>query len=370
MRIMVLGLRGFPKIQGGVETHAEHLYPRLAVLGCDVEAIVRSPYWSEERPETWRNIRFHCLWSPKTKGLEAMVHSLLGVLYAAVKRPDILHIHAVGPAIVTPLARLLGLRVVVTHHGPDYEREKWGVIARWVLCTGERLGMRFANRRIVISDVIRRHILRRYGRDSDLIPNGVVVSEPPRSTEALRRFSLEPGRYVLNVSRYVPEKRQLDLMRAFEDAALPGWKLVLVGAVEPQDDYIRTVLEAAGRTPGVVVTGFQTGQALCELYAHAGLFVLPSSHEGLPIALLEALGNGLRVVASAIPANLEIGLPEEQYFQPGDIEALAGMLRRITAERPQDGVRERVSAWVRERYDWDRIAGDTLDVYKRACEYP
>jgi glycosyltransferase involved in cell wall biosynthesis len=360
---MVLGLRGFPDIQGGVESHASCLYPLLSKLECDVEVIVRSPYWKNDRPESWQGVRFRRLWAPKATGLEAIVHSLIGVLYACWKRPDILHIHAIGPAIVTPIARLFGLRVVVTHHGPDYDREKWGRFARWVLRTGEALGMRFANQRIVISGVIGQLIKSKYGKDSVLIPNGVIVRDAPATTGALARFSLTPRRFVLNVSRFVPEKRQLDLIDAFRRARLPGWKLVLVGSLEPVDGYIRDVQSTTRNASDVVLTGFQTGLALQELYAHAGLFVLPSSHEGLPIALLEALSYGLPALSSNIPANLEVGLPERQYFRLGDVDAIASLLAEY-ASRPDDVLARDVRRnWVRERYDWNAIAGQTHSVY-------
>src|SRR5574338_494602 len=132
-----------------------------------------------------------------------------------VVRPDVLHIHAVGPALVTPLARLLGLRVVVTHHGADYDREKWNAFARAMLRLGERLGMRFAHGRIAISNATRDLIACHCARDADVIPNGVELPELPNDCTRVRRFGLEPGRYVLQVSRFVAEKRQLDLIRAF-----------------------------------------------------------------------------------------------------------------------------------------------------------
>src|ERR1700730_15744852 len=158
---MVLGIRGIPSIQGGVETHAEQLYERLAQLGCDVEVLVRTPF-VPPRHRSFGTIRLRRIWSPRTSGYEALVHSLLGVLYAGVTRPDILHIHAIGPAAVTPIARLLGLRVVVTNHGPDYERDKWGEFARWVLRTGESFGMRYSHARIAISRGIQTLIQSRY----------------------------------------------------------------------------------------------------------------------------------------------------------------------------------------------------------------
>ena len=92
-------------VQGGVETHAEHLCPLLVELGCEVEVLVRSPYMPADNGRGWRGreLRARC-GRRKSKGLEAIVHSFLGVLYAAVERPDVLHIQAIGPAIMTPLA--------------------------------------------------------------------------------------------------------------------------------------------------------------------------------------------------------------------------------------------------------------------------
>ena len=365
MRVMVLGLRGFPEIQGGVETHAEHLYPLLVKLGCRVEVIVRSPYVPKGMTTTWRGVRFRRLWSPRpyVGGLEAFVHSLLGVLYAGLRRPDILHIHAIGPGLMTPLARLLGLKVVVTHHGTDYDREKWGPFERWILLTGEYLGMRYANRRIVISEVIRELVSRKYNRDSVVIPNGVHIPKMPTTRVTLNRLGLEPGRYVLQVSRFDPGKRQQDIMKAFASINLPGWKLALVGALEPADEYIGAVRLQAEKTTDVVLTGFQSGLSLQELYANAGVFVLPSSHEGLPIALLEALSYGLPVLASDIPSNLEVGLSSEHYFPLGDVPALADILRKIATSGFDLQHEASVRNEFKRRYDWERIAKKTLNVY-------
>ena len=44
MKIVVVGTRGIPDIQGGVETHCEELYPRLAAMGHDVTFVLRSCY--------------------------------------------------------------------------------------------------------------------------------------------------------------------------------------------------------------------------------------------------------------------------------------------------------------------------------------
>lgn len=361
MKIMVLGLRGFPGVMGGVETHCENLYPRIRSLGYDVVVLARSPYMEHDE---WSGIRFKRLWAPKRKSLETIVHSLLGVIVAAFERPDILHIHAIGPAIVTPVARLAGLKVVVTHHGEDYDRQKWGKFARLVLRWGEAMGMLFANQRIVISRKLENLVRTKYGKPAFRIPNGVQLGQEAGASSEVTRFGLEPSRYVVIVGRLVPEKRHHDLIKAFEKARLDGWKLAIVGASDHPDAYSESVTEAARQNPDIVCTGFLAGAALRDLFAHAGLFVLPSSHEGNPIAALEALGYGLPVLLSDIPAHLELELPASRYFPLGDVDALQRALTQAVSDPPSTMELDALRGMIERDYDWDNIARQVAEIYQ------
>jgi alpha-maltose-1-phosphate synthase len=102
---------------------------------------------------------------------------------------------------------------------------------------------------------------------------------------------------------------------------------VIVGDADHEDRYSKDLKEKAAGTPGIILTGFLSGNPLQELYNHAGLFVLPSYYEGLPIVLLEAMSYGLSCIVSDIPANREVGLPEESYFKAGDINAVAEKIK-------------------------------------------
>ena len=363
MTVLVLGLRGFPNVPGGVETHAENLYPIIASMGIRVICTTRSPYHDQEN---WSGVEFLRIWAPRSKFLEAILHSILAVLRAAFIRPDVVHIHAVGPSLVVPLARLLGLKVVVTHHGPDYDREKWNAVAKGILRFGEWSGMKFSNERIVISPVIADLVRERYGVESTIIPNGVRLPTLDAGTSALDQFGLQSGQYVLLVSRFVPEKRHLDLIEAFERAAVAGLKLALVGDADHPDDYEKSLKERAASNPDVVLTGFLGGKELETVFQHACVFVLPSSHEGLPISLLEALSYGLPCVASGIAANRSVGLDEQAYFELGDIEQLAEKITAVSNASWSDADRDKIRQWVSETYDWNRIARQTTDVYRKA----
>jgi glycosyltransferase involved in cell wall biosynthesis len=362
LRVTMLGIRGFPNVQGGAEKHAEKLSCALAELGCRVEAIVRSGYVAK-RSKSWGGVKLSHLWAPRITGLEAFAHTFLGVVRAAFSRPDILHIHAIGPAFFTPLARALGLRVVVTHHVLNYENEKWGPVARSILRFGEWAGMAFANGRIAVSEGLAKQMARTYRVPVSAIPNGIDKPPAVHSTDTLQAFGLTANRYALTVARIDEQKRQLDLIAAYATLRAPTWKLALVGGADYSTNYARTVAEAARNTPGVVMLGHQTGAALAELYTHAGVFVLPSSHEGQPIAVLEAASYGLGVILSDIPAHREIAMPRARYFAVGDIASLAGHLEAVVAapaaERLDAIERDRLMA----RHDWHTIAQRTLAVY-------
>jgi glycosyltransferase involved in cell wall biosynthesis len=361
--IIALGLRGLPNVPGGVETHASELYPRLQKLGAKVTVLGRSAYQPANAPPTWQGVSLYWLPSPRIQGIEALVHTFVGVLYAAVHRPDVLHVHAVGPWLMVPLAKLLGLNVVVTHHGQDYLREKWNAPAKSLLRLGERLGMRFADERIVISNALLGLARVKYGQKATLIPNGVCNPQPRESLCLLEKYGLTPQRYVIQVSRLVPEKRQLDLVTAFNTAQLPGWKLLLVGGAQGSQRYADLVRQQIAGNESIINTGFLSPPEVQELLAHAGIFVLPSSHEGLPIALLEAMKLGTPVVASDIPANREMRLDESDYFPVGDTAALQESLCRLAAATAEE--RARISQrliGLCDPYDWDAIAASTMKV--------
>lgn len=364
MHIMVCGLRGFPNVQGGVETHCQELYPRIvSAHDAKVTVLVRKAYHTEG--EHWNGVHFTGLWSPTQQSLEAIVHTFLCVLYAAFRRPDVLHIHTIGPAVVTPLGRLFGLNIVVTHHGPDYDREKWGKAARFILRLGERFGMRCSNARIAISQVIRDLIRKSHGKESALIPNGVSLPTLSEDTELIDQLKLEAGKYIILVSRFVPEKRHSDLIQAFRQAKLsPEWKLVFVGNADHPGEYEKGIMQSISGDERIVCTGFITGDQLNQIFTHAGMLVLPSSHEGLPIALLEGLSYGLPCLASDIPANLCVEMPAEQYFPLGNTAKLAAFLEHTHAIEPDQAKRQELREWVSENYDWNEIAAATYAVYR------
>jgi glycosyltransferase involved in cell wall biosynthesis len=260
-KVIFLGLRGIPEVQGGIETHVAALSARMAQRGWQVEVLGRRPYLPP-RPFVWKGVSVTPLWSPRSKNFEAVLHTALGLCIAVQRSPDVVHIQAIGPALLTPLARLLGLRVVVTHHGFDYDRQKWGRFAKSVLRAGEMMGMTLSHANIGVSKAIVETVRRNFGVAATFIPNGVEVEFPKLGTSYLDYIQITPNRYILSVGRIVEEKRQLDLISAFTRLNDRDRKLIIVGKADHDGSYQRAVEEAAAATPGVVMTGFQHGEAL------------------------------------------------------------------------------------------------------------
>lgn len=358
MKIVVTGTRGIPNIMGGVETHSEELFPRIARMGDDVVVIRRTNYVKDGLQE-WNGVKLVNVDSPKKKSFEAIIHTFRAINKAKALGADVLHVHAIGPAMLTPYAKMRGLKVVFTHHGPDYDRDKWGFAAKTMLKLGERMGCNFADEVIVISDVIRNLIAKKYGRTEHvhLIYNGVPRPEICEYPEYFAELGIEKGKYILGMCRFVPEKNLHHLVEAFAKTQHGDCKLVLAGDTDFEDEYSRGLKKMA-KENGVVLTGFIKGKKLHSLLTNCRCYCLPSSHEGLPISLLEAMSYRVPVVVSDIPANLEVGLDASCYFPVGNVDALAEKLQK-NLDEPYHSVDYDIS-----KYDWDIIANQVASIYK------
>jgi glycosyltransferase involved in cell wall biosynthesis len=378
MKITVIGSRGFPGVQGGVENHCEKLYTHLAKCGCDISVFTRKAY-GDPYLRSYKNVSLIPVDCPKNKYLEAFVHTFKSLFQAFKLKPDILHLHAIGPSMFAVIARALAIKVVVTNHGPDYMRKKWPFPAKMFLKFCERVGAKYANEVIAIADNIANDIKLKFNIDAVVIPNGVEIPEQAKTEDILKELGLRKKRYLLAVGRLVPEKGLDYLIDAFnrlQDAGcktqgrginsqIYDWKLVIVGRADHEDRYSLELKTKAGKNENIILTGFLTGKALHELYSHTGLFVLPSYYEGLPIVLLEAMSYGLSCIASDIPANRNVELGKDRFFTVGDAQALTLKMGEIINKEWREEDAAKQIGLIAEKYNWDKIADETLKVYKK-----
>jgi glycosyltransferase involved in cell wall biosynthesis len=345
--IAVIGTRGFPGIQGGVEAHSYHLYTHMQDVR--VRLYRRRAYLSEQSSQTFPNIEYIDLPSTRIKGFEAVWHTLLSVTHILFHRPDVVHIHNIGPGMFAPLLRLAGLPVVMTYHSPNYEHAKWSAPARWLLRQCEIISLHFSNRVIFVN----KHQMEKCGAldKSVFIPNGIDSVTRSDSTSFLEKHGIHAGQYLLAVGRITPEKGFEYLVEAAN--RLPQVPQVVIAGASDHDSAYRSQLERLDTGKKVIFTGFTTGEDLRQLYSHARAFVLPSVNEGFPMVLLEAMAYGLPILCSDIPGTRQVELPEQDYFAVKNVGSLCEAITRQldTPAEPQH--------YDLEKYNWQSIADAT-----------
>lgn len=355
MRIAVIGTRGFPDIQGGVERHCECLYPRFVSLIDTIKVYRRRPYLSSvSRSAQYSKISFVDLPSTRIKGFEAVFHTFLCCMHLLFHRVDVVHIHNIGPGMFTPLLRLLGMKVVITYHSANYEHEKWGVIAKMILRMSEYLSFGFANKIIFVNKFQMRKAPKAIQKKSVYIPNGIDETSRSEATDYIDKIGAKKGEYVLGVGRLTPEKGFEYLVKAVNK--LDEIKqLVIAGATDHGDGYLQRLKELDVNKK-VIFAGFVGGENLQQLYSHARLFVLSSENEGFPLVMLEAMNYGLPMVVSDIPATHLIELPKECYAQKGDVDSLTKKIEQMCQQ-------QRSCQYDLVEYNWEKVAKQTIEQY-------
>lgn len=370
MRIAHIGLRGVPAKYSGIERAVDEIGARLVACGHDVTVYCMAGHYPE-KPASHRGIRLRYVPTVPTKNLEMIVYSFLSTISASLQSYDVLHFHALGPSTMAYIPRLLRKKTVVTVHGLDWQREKWGRAARMYLKFGEYASWRFPHETIVVSRSLQSHYGRHHGRIAHYIPNGVGHQQYAELHQAAARFSVEKRKYLVYVGRLTPEKNIHLLIEAFRSLN-SNMKLLIVGGGS-ETSYLEQLQALAARDSRVVLTGPLYGECLEELVSNAFLFVLPSSIEGLPVALLEALCQGVPALVSDIAENVEVlhqGAYDRGFVCPvGNPSALEGLLRSLL-DNPDQVERKRGigKESLQQEYDWDRITDETLRIYSKLAD--
>jgi glycosyltransferase involved in cell wall biosynthesis len=366
MKIAMIGLRGIPAKSGGVENVVEHLAPLLVKLGCDVTVYCRNPY-CKERPAAFKGVKLRYLPAINTKRGETLSHSALSSIDSLSKKYDIVHYHAMANGIFSFLPRIIGKKTIVTLHGLDWQREKWGPLAKLFIKTSEKLTCLFPNKVISVSRKIKDYYKEKYNKDIVFISNGIDVIEP-KPISSLKRFGLKKDNYILFLGRIVPEKEVHTLIEAFKKLKT-SLKLVIAGDAAHTEAYLEKVKKLAGNDERILFTGPLYGDEKIEAFSSARFFVLPSTIEGMPIVLLEAMSFGTCPLVSNIKENLDVTEGLGFSFNTKDQEDLRKkmdfMIRNPAQIKKQGQLCKKL---VKKEYRWDTVAKKTLSAYKEALD--
>lgn len=372
LNIAMLGHKRIPSREGGIEVVVEELSTRMVQKGHKVVCYNRSGHHvagaefdGKKRGKDYKGVILKDVFTINRRGLAAMTSSVFASFRAAFGKYDVVHVHAEGPAFMCWLPKLLGKRVIVTIHGLDWARAKWGKFASLYIRTGEKNAVRFADEIIVLSAGVQDYFKKTYGRETKFIPNGVNRPEVREVKEIREKWGLEKDEYILYLGRIVPEKGEKYLIEAFRDIDTDK-KLVIAGGSSDTDEFMNELKAMAKGDDRIIFTGFIQGRALEELYSNAYVYCLPSDLEGMPLSLLEAMGYGNCCLTSDIPECAEVVEDKAVTFKKSDVKDLKEKLEWLVTN-PDEVKKYKATAadFICEKYSWDDVVDKTIDLYRK-----
>lgn len=367
MRIAMLGHKRVPSREGGIEIVVEELCERMVTLGYDVTCFNRKGKHVSggkiERINKYKGIKIKEVFTIDKKGLAAMSSSFFACIKAGVGKYDIVHIHAEGPAFFAFIPKWFGKKVVVTIHGLDWERAKWGRFASWYIKTGEKNAVRFADEIVVLSQGVKEYFLKEYGRKTQFISNGVNAPTIVEADE-IKHFGLEKNNYILYLGRIVPEKGEHYLIEAFKRIDTDK-KLVIAGGSSDTSTYMNRLKKMASEDERIIFTGFVQGKMLEELYSNALIYCLPSDLEGMSLSLLEAMSYGNCCLTSNISECAEVVEDKAVTFEKGNVNDLKKKIERLLSHEEEiKKYKKQAADFICTKYNWDNVVEETIKVYK------
>jgi glycosyltransferase involved in cell wall biosynthesis len=356
MRIAILGTRGIPANYGGFETFAEHLSTRLVARGHEVTVYCRAHYTSPRQLE-YHGVRLKVLPTIRHKYFDTVVHTFLSALHAVGGRYDAALICNAANSPFAPLLRMVGTPVAINVDGLEHKRKKWNWLGRKYYLLTERLATILPNQTVTDARVIQDYYAASYDAPSTMIAYGAEIERRP--SPSVRRWRVEPNRYVLYVSRLEPENNAHLVIEAFKKVRT-AHKLLIVGDAPYAREYIKELKARARRDKRIIFTGFVFGSDYRALQQNAYCYVHATEVGGTHPALLEAMGYGNCVLTLSAPENIEaIGDAGIIYSDEND---LAEKLQRVLRDGSQvHSYRQRAQLRVQENYDWDYV----VDQYER-----
>lgn len=368
MKIGMIGHKYVPSREGGVEVVVDNLATRMASLGHEVTLFNRKRK-EYKKIEEYNGCKVKHIFTINKKSLDAIIYAYFATIKAkkmAAKGDfDVLHFHAEGPCFflnLLPKKEKRNYKVVVTIHGLDWKRSKWGGFATKILKYCEKQAVKYADEIIVLSQNNKVYFKETYGRKTKYIPNGIktpILREPEIIKE---KYGLEKDSYILFLARIVPEKGLdylLDAWDLLKKEIKTDKKLVIAGGDSHASDYFDKIMNRVKDDKSIITTGFVEGQELEELYSNAYLYVLPSDIEGMPMSLLEAMSYGNICLVSDIPENTEVINEDCFVFRRGNVDRLRHQLKKIISLNIDTHKNMVVP------FDWDDVVEETLKVYNR-----
>ncbi len=364
--VAIIGTRGYPSYYGGFETAVRRVAPYLSDQGWNVTVYGRHGATQADDPHRDARVASVTTRGLETKSLSTLSYGLTAALHAARRKPDVALVMNVANGFWLPILRARRIPIIVNVDGIEWERAKWGRLAKWAFRTGARLTARHADTLIYDSTAIGDYWRERFGTDGAFIPYG--------GDEPATALPLEPGlrhrAYVLVVARFVPENsipEFLDAVNGLPDDV----DVVIVGSTGFGGELDDAVQSLADRRSRVTWLGHVSDDTrLDSLWQHAGAYFHGHSVGGTNPALVQAMACGAPIVARDTVYNREV-LGDAGLFVQSDPSAIReNLLTMMTNPDLQERMSRAARARASAQYSWSRVCAGYDSALRAALVAP
>jgi glycosyltransferase involved in cell wall biosynthesis len=357
----MIGIRGVPANYGGLEECAEQVGTRLAARGHEVAVYCRKGTY-DDRVQAYKGMRRIVLPRIETRATDTYSHTFLSMVHALKLKPDVILAFNPGVASLCVIPKLAGQKVALNPNGFDWRREKWGWFARRFIHASAWFCARIVDQMIIDAVSVRDYYNETFACDPPAvyIPNGCPVDPPGQngmgreeSDAILRRYGLESRKYILFLSRHVPENSCEFVLEAFRQ--LDTDMVLCFGG---DGAYGSTYAESLRRFEGPRVLfpgGIYDPTHVKVLHHNCAFLVHGNQPGGTSLGLLRALGLGTCVLTLNTPDNAYC-VRDAGYLYDLDIGDLQKKMRWLL-DNPDAADQKRTAAIARatEEYLWDVV---------------
>ena len=307
--VAILGTRGYPSYYGGFETLVRYLAPYLAERNWDVTVYGRRGAVDFDDPHRDPEVTSVLTGGFNSRSFSTISHGLTASIATIRKKPDVALVMNVANGLFFPLISAMKVPIVVNVDGIEWEREKWGFLARTAFKTGAGLTARYASTLVFDSQAVGVIWENRFGRSGVYIPYG-----GERRDELPFREKFQQGKYVLLVARFVPENSIAEFFQAVPEIARFA-DVVIVGAAGHGGHFDSLARKLDGDFENVYFLGhINDDNRLHALWQNAAVYFHGHSVGGTNPALVQAMALGTPIVARDTVFNREVLTDLGMYF--------------------------------------------------------
>lgn len=372
IKVAMIGQKRIPSREGGVEIVVEELATRMVKKGINVTCYNRSGKHALDKEQKiddlkeYKGISLKKVLTIDKKGLAAMTSSFFGAIKILFSKNNVVHFHAEGPSAMIPIIKFFSKKkIIVTIHGLDWQRAKWGGFATKYIKFGEKMAAKYADEIIVLSENVQKYFLDTYNRKTNFIPNGVNKPEIKEANIIKEKYNLEKDSYILFLGRIVPEKGIHYLIDAYKQLKTDK-KLVIAGGASDTSEYYLELKNNCLDNNNIIFTGFIQGEELEELYSNSHIYVLPSDLEGMPLSLLEAMSYKNCCVTSDIAECKTVMDDNGVTFKKSNVDDLREKLQNLLDNVDfVNKLKSESQEFILNKYNWDYIVDKTIKLYEK-----